>query len=366
MLNNKTVAVVIPAYNEESQIGSVIETIPAFVDRIIIVNDCSNDKTEDVVRAYIEKDSTTKILIRNKLDVDFKTNRYNWADEVMHQQGKNEIRLFNPSEVVNKTPDSDRIILINHKVNGGVGSAVATGYKWCKDHDIFCTSKIDGDGQMDPTELESICIPIVNDEVDYVKGNRLIHGSAWLVIPKVRYFGNSILSILTKIASGYWHVSDTQTAFSAISLKALKGIRLHEIYRGYGYPNDLLVKLNISLCSIREVAIKPIYNVGENSKMKISKVIPLISWLLFKSFFKRLWIKYLFNDFHPLFLLYNFAIFLGIIWLPYLLKVSHIIHNGEHVSFETLFAFSFLAFTSFQSLLFAMWMDIQDNDRLYK
>ena len=79
-----------------------------------------------------------------------------------------------------------------------------------------------GDGQMDPDELESICAPVVKENIDYVKGNRLIHRSAWLVIPKKRYFGNSILSILTKIASGYWHVSDTQTGFTAISNKALK------------------------------------------------------------------------------------------------------------------------------------------------
>jgi glycosyltransferase involved in cell wall biosynthesis len=366
MLNNKTVAVVVPAYNEEKQIGMVIETMPAFVDRIIIVNDCSKDKTAEVIKAYIEKDTSAKTPILNILNKPFETSRYNRADEVIHQQGKDEVSLFNPSEVINKNQDTDRIILINHKVNGGVGGAVATGYKWCKDHDIYCVAKIDGDGQMDPNELESICLPIVNNEVDYVKGNRLIHRSAWLVIPKIRYFGNSILSILTKIASGYWHVSDTQTAFTAISLKALAGIRLHEIYRSYGYPNDMLVKLNISMCSIREVAVKPVYDVGESSKMKIVKVIPKISWLLFKSFFKRLWIKYLFRDFHPLFLLYNFSFFLGIIWLPYLYKVAILIYNGAHISFETLFAFSFLAFTSFQSLLFAMWMDIQDNERLYK
>lgn len=366
MLNNKTVAVVIPAYNEEKQIGMVIETMPAFVDRIVIVNDCSNDNTDKVVLSYIEKDNSEKITIKNKLESNFESNRYNRADELMYEQSIAEKDLFNPSEIVNKNPETDRIILINHKINSGVGGAVATGYKWCKDHAISCVAKIDGDGQMDPSELESICLPIVNDKVDYVKGNRLIHRSAWLVIPKIRYFGNSILSIMTKIASGYWHVSDTQTAFTAISLKALSGIRLYEIYRSYGYPNDMLVKLNISMCSIREVAIKPVYDIGEHSKMKIIKVIPKISWLLFKSFFKRLWIKYLFRDFHPLFLLYNFSFLLFIIWLPYLLKVSSAIIEDRHVSFETLFAFSFLSITAFQSLLFAMWMDIQDNERLYK
>ena len=128
----------------------------------------------------------------------------------------------------------------------------------------------------------------------------------------------------------------------------------------------MLVKLNIAMCTLREVEIKPVYNVGEQSKMKVFKVIPRISWLLFKSFFKRLWIKYLFRDFHPLFLLYNFAMVLGIVWIPYLIKVSKAVFLGHNVSFETLFAFTFLSISAFQSFLFAMWMDIQDNERLYK
>ena len=156
--------------------------------------------------------------------------------------------------------------------------------------------------------------------IDYVKGNRLIHRSSWFVIPKIRYFGNSLLSVLTKIASGYWHISDTQTGYTAISKSALNSIHLHKIYKSYGVPNDILVKLNIAFCTIREVEIKPIYSIGENSKMKIYKVIPCISWLLFRSFFKRLWVKYLFRDFHPLFLLYHGSFILGILVLPYLIK----------------------------------------------
>jgi hypothetical protein len=219
---------------------------------------------------------------------------------------------------------------------------------------------------MDPAELEKICLPVLNEDVDYVKGNRLIHGGARLVMPKTRYFGNSILSILTKIASGYWHVSDTQTGYTAISLSALNAIRLHDIYKSYGMPNDMLVKLNIAFCTLKEVKIKPVYNIGEMSKMNVAKVIPRISWLLFKSFFKRLWIKYLFRDFHPLFLLYHFAFILGIFTIPYALKIINITISGGSVSPATMLAFFFLFTSSFQSLLFAMWMDIQDNERLYK
>ncbi len=366
MLSNKTIAVVIPAYNEERQIGKVIETMPGFVDRIVIVNDLSRDKTSETVLRYIEEDKSDRKNISSKLKMEVEKTLFNRAEQVLHTTAKEEVRFFNPSEIANKNPETDRIILINHKVNGGVGGAIATGYKWCKDHNIDCTAVMAGDGQMDPSELESICRPVIDEGIDYVKGNRLIHRSAWLVVPRIRYFGNSILSIFTKIASGYWRVSDTQTGYTAISKEALNAIRLHEIYRRYGMPNDMLVKLNIALCTLREVKIKPVYKVGEQSKMKMFQVIPRITWLLVKSFFKRLWIKYLFRDFHPLFLLYNFSFRLGIAWLPYLFKVSIAVFQGMNLSFETLFAFSFLGITAFQSLFFAMWMDMQDNERLYK
>jgi len=343
----------------------VIESMPAFVDRIIIVNDRSTDRTSEVVRSLISTDRTLKMTIANILD-NVKPNRYNRASLVVKQLQQEEIFKYVPSRVFNTDEEHDRIILIEHNENSGKGAGIATGYLWARNHGIDCTATMDGDGQMDPDELEDICMPVVAEGVDYVKGNRLIHRSALLVIPKVRYFGNSILSIMTKLASGYWKVSDTQTGFTAISRNALNAIRIYEIYKDYGYPNDMLVKLNIAFCTLREVEIKPIYDVGEQSKMKIFKVIPRVSWLLFKSFFMRLWVKYLFRDFHPLFILYHFAFLLGLLWLPYAFKVGGAMFSGDNLSFETLFAFTFLGISGAQSFLFAMWMDIQDNERLYK
>lgn len=367
MIDGKTVGVVIPAYNEAGQIGIVIETMPAFVDRIIIVNDCSTDDTAKVVRSYIDKDTTVGRSIPNIFDQEIEKTLYNRADHVLREMALAEADKFLPSEVVNGASMTDRIVLINQLENGGVGAAIARGYKWAKDHGMDCTAVMAGDGQMDPSELESICLPVIQDGIDYVKGNRLIHRSAWLVIPKTRYFGNSILSILTKVASGYWHVSDTQTGYTAISKSAINAIRLYDIYKSYGMPNDMLVKLNIAFCTLKEVEIKPVYNVGEKSKMKIFKVIPRISWLLFKSFFKRLWIKYLFRDFHPLFLLYNFALLLFIACLPFAYKIIYLsLTKVRPISEATILAFMFLFISSFNAFLFAMWMDIQDNERLYK
>ena len=221
-----------------------------------------------------------------------------------------------------------------------------------------------GDGQMDPAELEGICMPVIENKVDYVKGNRLSHRSAFFVVPRIRFFGNSVLSLMTKIASGYWHVSDTQTGYTAISLQALEGIRLHRIYRSYGMPNDILVKLNIAFFSVAEVPIKPIYNVGEKSKMKIFKVIPRISLLLFFSFWKRLYVKYLLRDFHPLFLLYHMAFIILLINVPFLWQVIRSLAPGHFLPDQSLIIFVFLTISGFQALFFAMWMDMMDNERL--
>ncbi len=365
MLSKKTIAVVVPAYDEENQILHVLETMPGFVDKIVLVNDCSRDRTSEKLRAFINRSKKSRRRMA-RCSHQIQGTRYNRADIVAANIDMTELEKFPPSAVYNSHPERDRFILIDLEKNSGVGAAIARGYKWCKDYNIDCTAVMAGDGQMDPAELQSICKPVIEDGIDYVKGNRLIHRSAWLVVPRIRYLGNSVLSIMSKLASGYWHVSDTQTGYTAISLKALKALPLYKIYKRYGMPNDMLVKLNIAFCTLKEVEIKPIYNVGEKSKMKILKVIWPISFLLVKSFVKRLWIKYLFRDFHPLFLLYNFAFFLCICNIPFIIKILESIIRQRSIPNATLFAFVFLFISSFQSLLFAMWMDIQDNERLYK
>ncbi len=364
MLKNKTIAVVVPAYNEETQIGVVIETMPDYVDRIVIVNDASSDSTLEVVKQYMEKENG-KFRNDNIGPIKIVKTLYNEADLYLEELDKKEIDKFVPSEVINENSSNDRIILINQLKNGGVGSAIARGYKWCKDNNIDCTAVMAGDGQMDPAELVDICGPVVEEGIDYVKGNRLIHRSAKYLIPRTRYFGNSVLSILTKVASGYWRVSDTQTGYTAISLNALKKIEIPAIYKKYGMPNDMLVKLNIAKCTLKEVEIKPIYRVGENSKMKIFHLIPRVSWLLFKSFYKRIWIRYFKRDFHPLFLLYWLSMIMFAASIPFLVEILlNLFVSGPATPNSILLIYIFLVISGFQSLLFAMWMDIQDNDRL--
>jgi len=366
MIDNKTIAVVVPAYNEAQQIGRVLESMPGMVDRIVVVNDGSSDNTREIVEGFIRSE-TKDHACPGIGPVTIQPTLYNEAEVFLQELDKRENALFVPSEVTNKHPGKSRIILIEHLENGGVGAAIATGYKWCKDNNIDCTAVMAGDGQMDPDELIEICRPVIEEGIDYVKGNRLIHRSARYLIPQKRYLGNSVLSIMTKMASGYWRVSDTQTGFTAIGKKALRKIEIGKIYRNYGMPNDMLVRLNLAKCTLKEVEIKPVYRIGEQSKMRIARVIPKLSWLLFRSFFKRIWNRYFLKDFHPLFLLYVLSMLLGIASIPFLVDIlRYIFIPGQATPNSILMIYIFLAISGLQSLFFAMWMDIQDNDRLQK
>jgi glycosyltransferase involved in cell wall biosynthesis len=194
--------------------------------------------------------------------------------------------------------------VLRHKKNSGVGAAIATGYYQALIDNADVTAVMAGDGQMDPHELELVIYPVVEDIVDYCKGNRFFYLRSVKKIPKTRLFGNFILSALTKIVSGYWHVSDTQCGYTAISKEALASIDIPSIYSSYGCPNDILTKLNIAEMRVGEVAVNPLYGVGEVSKMKITRVICPILVLMGKLFFKRMLEKYVFRTGHPLVLAY--------------------------------------------------------------
>jgi hypothetical protein len=207
---------------------------------------------------------------------------------------------------------------------------------------------------------------VVFDGIDYVKGNRLRHKASRIMVPKKRYFGNSVLSAMTKVASGYWTVSDTQTGYTAISLSALNAIDLYNIYHTYGVPNDILIKLNIARCTLREIPIKPVYAVGEQSKMKIHKVIPTVSWLLIKGFFKRITKKYLLNDFHPIFLFYSLGLLSSLADLYFLVCIIFGLITNITISLGTYLGFVSLLVASLVFIGFAMWFDVYDNESLQR
>jgi len=147
-------------------------------------------------------------------------------------------------------------------------------------------------------------------------------------------------------------------------LTALKRLNLDHIYRGYGMPNDLLIKLNQYDFRVRDVHIRPVYNKGEKSGIRLIRFIPRISWLLFKGFWQRLFFKYVVKDFHPLIFFYILGVLLfpvGLIFGLYLIYYRILV--GPVASTSALFA-SFLFISGLQSLFFAMWFDMEYNKGL--
>ena len=124
----------------------------------------------------------------------------------------------------------------------------------------------------------------------------------------MRYFGNAILSLFTKIASGYWHVADSQAGYAVISREALATLPLDRLYPRYGFPNDVLVHLNVDARKVRDLPSRPIYGIGERSGIRLRKVVPTIGALLFRRFWWRLWARYVVRDFHPLVFFYTFGV----------------------------------------------------------
>ncbi len=311
MYKNKSVAVIVTAHNEEKLILKVLETLPHWVDKVFVVDDCSEDKTVEIVENYMNADR--------------------------------------------------RVALIRHEKNLGVGGSIQSGYRVCLENKMDISVVMNGDAQMDPNDLAPIVDPVASGIADYSKGNRLWHGEAWKVIPRHRYIGNAVLSLMTKIASGYWHIADSQSGFTAISLKALECIEIDQIFRRYGVPNDILVKLNIENIRVVDVPIRPVYNIGEKSGIRLYKVIPDISFLLFKCFFKRMLGKYVIRDFHPLVFFY----ILGLIAFPAgsIMGIYYFLYRifvGPVTAITALFA-AFLTLMGLLFLSFAMMFDMEYN-----
>jgi glycosyltransferase involved in cell wall biosynthesis len=312
MLDGKTVAVVVPAHDEEHLVATTLGGIPAFVDRIVVVDDGSKDATADRARAL--------------------------GDE--------------------------RVEVVAHESKRGVGAAIVTGYKRALEEGIDVVCVMAADNQMDPGDLAVLAGPVARGELDYAKANRLFTGQAWTLIPRSRYLGNAVLSMLTKIASGYWHVADSQSGYTAIGKDMLAQLDLDRVYKGYGFPNDLLVHLNVWNARVRDFPSRPVYGVGERSGIRYRRVVPRMSWLLLKGFFWRLREKYVIRDFHPLIFFYAFGLLATLV--GFVLGAVEIGFRaaGNKVSVGTVVLVALLLLSGSQFTLFAMWFDMESNKDL--
>ena len=315
MYKNKKIGIVIPAFNEANQITKVVNGVPKYVDHIVIIDDKSTDSTSQIAANLCKKNSS-------------------------------------------------KIILIKHKKNMGVGGAIATGYLWCRDHHIDIAVVMAGDGQMNPSDLPGLLSPLIEDRADYTKGNRLVTKGSFQKIPKIRFFGNATLSFLTKIASGYWHVADSQTGYTAINAKALNRIDWNLMYKRYGQPNDLLVRLNVENLRVLDVPVHPVYGVGEKSGIRIGRAIFTIGTLLARMFFWRLKEKYIIRNFHPLVFFYAFGFVAMAVCLVFFIRLLFLWIGAGVVPEITFLTCLFTFSITFNAFGFAMWFDYEENKHL--
>ncbi|MBN2716860.1 MAG: glycosyltransferase family 2 protein [Deltaproteobacteria bacterium] len=235
MLNGKSIAVVIPAYNEALLIHKTIQSIPAFVDIICVVDDASTDGTASSVA-----------------------------------------QLHDP-----------RMHLVTHVENQGVGAAIITGYRTCDQLGADVIAVMAGDAQMDPDDLVNVVSPVVHDTADYCKGDRLSWKGVHRVMPSLRFFGNHILSILTRLTSGYPHIRDSQCGYTAISRQVLSRMNLTRIYTRYGFPNDILAHLYTVQGRVAQVTVRPIY-AAEVSGISLYTAFVKVPLVLLRSLHYRL------------------------------------------------------------------------------
>jgi glycosyltransferase involved in cell wall biosynthesis len=193
--------------------------------------------------------------------------------------------------LVRKKCKDKRVSVIRHETNQGVGGAVVTGYRAALADGMDVIVKVDGDGQMDPSLIETIARPVINGEADYAKGNRFDSLENLFAMPKVRIFGNAVLSLWSKISSGYWSITDPTNGFTAIHRKALTAIHLDKLRKSYFFESDLLFRLSITNAVVVDVPMEAVYG-EEKSNLKIGKILVEFPWRHTVNLWKRVFYKY--------------------------------------------------------------------------
>lgn len=311
MYKEQVITVVIPGYNEARHIGQVMKTMPDFVDHIIVVDDCSEDET--VAAATAAGDA--------------------------------------------------RLIVLTTTRNQGVGGAMVTGYLRALDLDSDLIAKMDGDGQMDPSYLSALLDAIIDQGYHYAKGNRFLASESLGAMPRHRLIGNIVLTFLTKMASGYWHIFDPQNGYTAIGAGALRVLDLNVIHKRYFFENDMLVHLNFFGFRVKDVAIPARYG-EEESNINVFKVGSTFPLLLVRRYFHRIYQKYVLRDFSPiaLFLFLGLILFFwGTLFGAYLWVKTAI--SGIATPTGTIMLAVLPLVLGFQLLLEAVVLDVQETPK---
>jgi glycosyltransferase involved in cell wall biosynthesis len=304
--------VVVPAYNEEVHVGAVLASVPDYVDRVVVVDDCSTDGTGPVVQACTDR----------------------------------------------------RVVLLRTPRNVGVGGAMVVGYRWALDHGADIVVKMDGDGQMPAEALPALLDALVEQGADYAKGNRFLQRELVATrMPAERIVGNVVLTFLTKLASGYWNVFDPQNGYTAVRASALRVLPLDRLHPGYFFENDMLVCLNVHDYRVVDVPMPPVYN-EERSHLSILAVLFTFPLLLVRRFFHRVVEKYVLRDFSPIALF----LFLGLASLTFGIVLGgslwlHSYWSGIPTPTGSIILTLLALVVGFQLCLQAIVLDIQATPR---
>ncbi|MBN1193308.1 MAG: glycosyltransferase family 2 protein [Coriobacteriia bacterium] len=301
----------IPAHDERSHISSVVDGLPEWVDDVVVVDDASSDETAECARGCIR----------------------------------------NP-------------VVIVHEVNAGVGGAVVDGYLKALELGADVIARLDGDGQMNPAELSMLVEPVASGRVGFAKGNRFKLGRIPTNMPSLRTWGNLILTFLTKLASGYWHLFDPQNGYSAISADAIEALDLDYLRRGgYFFENALLIELNSAEVPALDVPISTHYGT-EVSGLRISKVLVTFPARLTSGLFRRMFRRYVIRDFSPVavFLMSGSVLFFGGTALAVFEWVSTLA-TGRATPLGSIMLAALPMFIGFELLLQGLVLDINGSPR---
>ena len=244
MIVNYKIGVVIPSYKVKSSVLAVIKSIGSEVCRIYVIDDCCPDDSGEFVKSNC---------------------------------------------------DDPRVSIIRHSKNLGVGGAVMTGYKAALDEGMDIIVKVDGDGQMDPSLIPYFIFPILNGEADYTKGNRFFDLEEIRAMPKIRLFGNAVLSFMTKISSGYWNLFDPTNGYTAIHKDVAKHLPLKKISQRYFFETDMLFRLNTLRAVVVDIPMDAKY-ADEVSNLKVSKIVGEFLVKHMRNFGKRIFYNYYLRD----------------------------------------------------------------------
>jgi len=291
-----------------------------YVDFLIITDDCSTDRTYEIARAYQDKDP--------------------------------------------------RIHIIKHEKNMGVGFSLVEEYHKMIELGGDIAVGIGGDLQMPMEQIPNLLDPIIDGEAEVVKGTRFSQGGTIEGMPLVRIIGNTMISMLCKISTGYWKLFDVVDGFVAVSREAIQKVDWSNPWHGYGYPMEHLGRYNIANVTIKEVPRRAIYLKGERqSQIKGFKYFLKCSPMMLRMFFRRLWRKYIVQNGHPLAFLYLIGImssFIGIVLAFLILCSRFLYHDGYVVTGATAIMTAMFLLLGFNSLFFAMFFDMLDNEKLQK